>query len=83
MLNLKTITKKELRASSEVERLTAELAIKSVGRDIIFANRDGKFFRRKINKVSETGKTIWVNFPHYKNNLQTGREIFLEDQLKQ
>jgi len=78
--NLNTVTRENLKTSNQVTRITMDLAKKSVGKKIIFGT-DGKYLIREILGVSITGKTIDVDYPRLRNNLQTGRAIYiLKDQ---
>ena len=78
-LNLKdlnTVTPKNLKTTNEVTRITMDLAKKSIGKKVIFLSC-GKFLMREVLGVSSTGKTINVDYPKLKNNLQTGRAIYI------
>lgn len=70
------MTKKELGREPSLIRLTPENAKNYVGYDFVFNTR-GKNVIRRINRVSPTGKTIYIDHPDLKNNLQTGREIYI------
>lgn len=60
-------------------KLTPENASKYIGREILFTY-NGATVKRTLLKVSETGKTIHVDHPETRNNLQlVSRKIFVVD----
>jgi hypothetical protein len=63
-------------------KLTPENASKYIGREILFTY-NGATVKRTLLKVSESGKTIHVDHPETKNNLQlVSRRIFVvEDKV--
>lgn len=58
-------------------KLTDENAYSYIGFEIIFKRRNGDHMIRRINRVSNTGKTVYINYPETKDNLQTGRNIYV------
>jgi hypothetical protein len=74
--NLNTVTPENLKYSSQVTRITRDLAKKSVGKKIIFKT-DGVYIIREILGVSDTGRTIKLDYPRLRDNLQTGRAIYI------
>jgi len=60
-------------------KLTPENASKYIGREILFTY-NGATVKRTLLKVSESGKTIRIDYPELKNNLQlVSRKIFVVD----
>lgn len=50
-------------------KLTPDNVYQYIGREIIFKTRDSNVVKRIIN-ISNTGKTIHIDHPDLKNNLQ-------------
>jgi hypothetical protein len=50
-------------------KLTPDNVYQYIGREIIFKSRNSNIVKRIIN-VSNTGKTIQIDHPDLKNNLQ-------------
>ncbi len=70
------MTAKELKYENTVILLTPENAYKYVGFEIVFKTR-GNNILRKIIRVSETGKTLYIEHPDLKNNLEiVGRKVY-------
>ena len=60
-------------------KLTPENASKYIGREILFTY-NGATVKRTLLKISESGKTIHVDHPETRNNLQlVSRKIFVVD----
>ena len=60
-----------------VIRLTPDNVFQYIGKEIIFKTRNNNILARIIN-VSDTGKTITIDHPDLKNNLQiVTRKIYV------
>ena len=58
-------------------RLTPDNVFQYIGKEIIFKTRNNNILARIIN-VSDTGKTITIDHPDLKNNLQiVTRKIYV------
>jgi hypothetical protein len=63
-------------------KITPENVNQYIGEDITFKN-GGEYVVRKILRASETGKTIEIDYPELKNNLQiVTRNVFLNNGAK-
>jgi hypothetical protein len=76
VFSLKTLLKMNTNMNT---KLTPENASKYIGREILFTY-NGATVKRTLLKVSESGKTIHVDHPETRNNLQlVSRKIFVVD----
>ena len=70
------MTAKELEYENTLIRLTPENSSGYVGFEIVFNTR-GNNILKKINRVSETGKTLYIDHLDLRNNLQiVGRKVY-------
>jgi hypothetical protein len=61
----------------KLQILTSETAASFVGQTVLYTTRGDKKLS-KINSVSSSGKTIYINNPDLKNALQTvSRKIYV------
>ena len=75
--NLNTVTPENLKTSSQVTRITRDLAKKSVGKQVVFKSR-GEYVIREVMRVSDSGATIYLrNHDDLKGNLETNRAIYI------
>ena len=56
-------------------RLTPENAFKYIGKQIIFKNDNKDYIINRIDRVSDTGKTIYIDNPRYQDHLVLSRKI--------
>ena len=75
--NLNTVTPEDLKSSSQVTRITRDLAKKSVGKQVVFKSR-GEYVIREVMRVSDSGATIYLrNHDDLGGNLETNRAIYI------
>lgn len=68
------MTKQELAYESTLLRLNPENSKKYTGHEIIFKTGVNNIIK-KINRVSETGKTIYIDYPDLGDNLEIVRRL--------
>jgi hypothetical protein len=70
------MTAKELEHENNLTRLTPENSQEYLGFEIVFNTR-GNNILKKINRVSQTGKTLYIDHPDLRNNLEiVGRKVY-------
>ena len=57
-------------------RLTPDNVTAYIGREILFKTR-GSYIVKRILRVSDTGKTIYIDHPDLKDSLVLSRKIYV------
>lgn len=72
-----TMTSKELESDPSLIRITPENANQFEGYEVVFKTRGGNAITR-IERVSPQGRTIYVDHPDLKNNLEiVSRRVYV------
>ena len=70
------MTRKQLEELKGLERVTIENSKGYVGKEVIFNTRGNNVIKR-INRVSDSGKTLYIDHPDLGNNLEiVGRVVY-------
>ena len=70
------MTKRELKKSTNLMRLTTENASQFIGQDIIFHTRNQNVIRT-IEGVSGSGRSVYIDHKDLSNNIGIERAVFV------